>query len=445
MAASYDTIFRGGTVVNQDGVGRHDVAVSAGRIAAIGELDPAAAGEVVDCTGLHVLPGVIDSHVHFREPGGTEKEDLETGSRAAVAGGVTAVFDMPNTRPTTTTAEALADKVKRASGRMLCDFAFWVGATRENTPDLPELERLPGAAGVKVFIGSSTGDLLVEDDPSIRAILERVRRRPAFHSEDEPRLLARMAEFRRDGNPASHSVWRDVEAARLGTERLIALARATGARIHILHVSTAAEMALLAAERVYASVEVTPHHLTLTTDDYARWGTRVQVNPPIRAAEDRAALWQAVASGLADTIGSDHAPHTAADKDQPYPAAPSGFPGTQTLVPLMLDAVNAGRLTLERFVDLTAGGPARLFGIAGKGRIAEGYDADLTIVDMQRRETVTDDWMQSRAGWTSYAGRQLKGWPVGTVVRGRRVMWDGEVAAAGEGAPVRFVEALPRR
>jgi dihydroorotase len=441
MPETYDLIFRGATVVNQDGVGIRDVGVAGGRIAALGSLDPAAAGEMVDCTGLHILPGVIDSHVHFREPGSPEKEDLESGSRAAVAGGVTAVFDMPNTTPTTTTAEALADKVRRGTGRMHCDFAFWVGATRENTPLLPELERLPGAAGVKVFIGSSTGDLLVEDDPSIRAILAVVRRRPAFHSEDEPRLRERAA-LRRTGDPASHSIWRDVEAALLGTRRLIALSRETGARIHLLHVSTAAELALLAGHRDHVSVEVTPHHLTFSTDDYARWGTRIQVNPPIRSPQDRDAAWAAIQSGLADSVGSDHAPHTDAEKERAYPATPSGFPGTQTLLPVLLNGVSQGRLSLQRVADLTSAGPARLFGIAGKGRIAAGYDADLTVVDMRRTETVTDASMETRCGWTPYAGLALTGWPVGTVVRGRRVMWEGEVAGDGIGQPVRFLEAL---
>jgi Dihydroorotase and related cyclic amidohydrolases len=253
---------KGGTVVNQDGTGNRDIGVRDGRIAAIGNLGRSSAGEVIDCTGLHILPGVIDSQVHFREPGAEHKEDLETGSRAAVAGGVTGVFEMPNTKPLTTSAETLADKVARATNRMFCDFAFYMGGTRENAKQLPELERLPGCAGTKVFMGSSTGDLLVDDDQGIDLIISQIRRRAAFHSEDEFRLNARKPE-RRPGDPSSHPVWRDAEAARLCTERLLRIARKHGKRIHVLHISTADEMPLLAANKDLATVEVTPHHLTL--------------------------------------------------------------------------------------------------------------------------------------------------------------------------------------
>ncbi|MBN8996649.1 MAG: dihydroorotase [Rhizobiales bacterium] len=443
MAASYETVFVNGTVVNQDGVGRRDVAVSGGRIVALGEVDRDAAGEVVDCTGLAILPGVIDTQVHFREPGAEHKEDLETGSRAAVMGGVTAVFEMPNTRPLTITAETLADKVKRGTGRMHCDFAFFVGGTAGNAGEVGELERLPGAAGIKIFMGSSTGDLLVPDDESLRAILRNTRRRVSIHAEDEPRLNARKGE-RREGEPASHPVWRDETTAMIATERLVKAARAAGARVHLLHVSTAEEMDFIAAHKDYVSVEVTPQHLTLTADDYARLGTRLQMNPPIRAARHRARLWQGVQEGVADILGSDHAPHTLEEKAKPYPASPSGMPGVQTLVPVMLDHVAAGRMSVERFVDMTSSGPARLFNIARKGRIAVGYDADLTIVDLKRRETITDAWSASRAAWTPYDGLTVTGWPIGTVVRGRRVMWEGELVTPSTGAAVRFGETLAR-
>ncbi len=444
MPATYDTLFRNGTVVDHDGVGARDVAVRDGRIAAIGRIDPGAAGDVVDCAGLHILPGVVDSQVHFREPGGEHKEDLESGSRAAVMGGVTAVFEMPNTSPLTVTAEALADKVKRARRRMHCDFAFFVGGTHGNAGSVEELERLPGAAGIKIFMGSSTGDLLVADDDGLRAILSRVRRRVSVHAEDEPRLRER-AGLRGADDPATHHVWRDETAALTATERLTRIARETGARVHLLHVSTAAEIDFIKDFKDNVSVELTPQHLTLTADDYARLGTRLQMNPPVRDPRHRERLWWGLDQGIADVLGSDHAPHTLEEKARPYPASPSGMPGVQTLVPVMLDHVAAGRLTLERFVDLTSAGPARVFGMAGKGRIAVGYDADLTIVDLKRRQTITDAAMASRSAWTPYDGKTVTGWPVGTVVRGRRVMWDGEVVAAATGEPVRFLEALPRR
>lgn len=443
MQATYDTLFAGGTVVNHDGTGIRDIAVTNGRIAAIGQISPGTSGEVIDCRGLHVLPGVIDSQVHFRDPGMTHKEDLISGGRAAVLGGVTAVFEMPNTNPQTTNADALAAKLARARA-MDCDHAFWVGGTRENQLEVAELERLPGAAGIKVFIGSSTGSLLVEDDATLGEILKRIRRRAAFHAEDEYRLRAR-AHLRVPGDPSSHPVWRDPEAAMLATRRLVALARRHGARIHVLHISTAEEIAYLADHKDVATCELTPNHLTLIAPDcYRRLGTYAQMNPPMRDAAHAEALWAGLANGTADVLGSDHAPHTRAEKDKPYPDTPSGMPGVQTLVPIMLDWVNKGRLTLERLVDMTSHGPKRLFGIAGKGRIAVGYDADLTVVDLKRRETITNDWIASKCGWTPYDGVSVAGWPIGTVIRGRRVMWDGEVTYPAGGMPVRFEEALPR-
>jgi len=442
MADSYDLILKGGTVVNQDGEGLRDIGIRAGRFAAIGDLRQASAGEIIDCRGLHLLPGVIDTQVHFREPGLTHKEDLQSGSLSAVMGGVTAVFEMPNTDPLTVSAEALADKVKRGHHRMHCDFAFFVGATADNTKDLVELERLPGCAGIKVFMGSSTGSLLVADDAGLRAVLQRIRRRASFHAEDEPRLNERK-NLRVEGDPRSHPVWRDEIAALKATQRLVTIARQTGARVHVLHVSTAQEIEFLAGHKDVASVETTPHHLTLEAPGcYERLGTRAQMNPPVRDAAHRSAIWTGVNDGVVDVLGSDHAPHTREEKAKTYPASPSGMTGVQTLVPIMLDHVHAGRLSLLRFVDLTSAGPARLFGIAAKGRIAVGYDADLTVVDLRRRETITDKWVASRAGWTPYDGVTVTGWPVGTFVRGRKVVWEGSLTAPAHGERVRFWETL---
>ncbi len=438
-AATFDTVLRSGMVVNHDAEGARDVGIRDGRITFIGSIGEAQAGEVIDCIGLHVLPGVIDSQVHFREPGAEHKEDLETGSRAAVLGGVTAVFEMPNTNPLTVSEAALADKLIRAKGRMHCDFAFWVGGTHENAPDVAELERLPGAAGIKVFMGSSTGSLLVEDDEGVAAILRRTRRRAAFHSEDEFRLRERV-DWQVPGDPTSHPVWRDEETALSSTRRLVRIAEETGTRIHVLHISTAAEIAFLAEHKRLVTAEATPHHLTLSSDDYARLGTLLQMNPPVRDVRHRDAVWEGVAQGVIDVLGSDHAPHTLEEKAKPYPQSPSGMTGVQTLVPIMLDHVAKGALSLRRFVDLTSAGPQRVFGIAGKGRIAVGYDADFTVVDLKRRETIENRRIASRAGWTPYDGKQVTGWPVGTIVRGRRVMWEGEVTTAGSGAVVRFGE-----
>ena len=442
MAQTFDVILKSGTVVNQDGEGVRDIGIIGGRIAEIGSLGGASAGEVIDCKGLHILPGVMDTQVHFREPGLTHKEDLETGSRSAVLGGVTAVFEMPNTNPLTVTEEAFTSKVKAGHHRMHCDFAFFIGGTRENVNHLPDLERAPGCAGVKVFIGSSTGSLLVEDDDSLRRIFNVIRRRAAFHAEDEYRLNDRK-HLRIEGDPRSHPVWRDEDAALIATQRLVNLARETGKRIHVLHISTKQEIEYLRDHKDVASCEATPHHLTLAGPEaYERLGTRAQMNPPVRDASHRDGIWRGIEQGIVDVLGSDHAPHTLEEKDKVYPASPSGMTGVQTLVPIMLDHVNAGRLSLLRFVDLTSAGPARLFNIACKGRIAAGYDADFTVVDMKREETITNKWVASKAGWTPYDGVKVKGWPVGTFVRGKRVMWQGEVMTPSAGEPVRFLETL---
>jgi dihydroorotase len=442
MAETFDIVFKGGTLVSHAGEGAADIGVRDGKIRAIGDIGEGLSGETIDARGLHILPGVIDTQVHFREPGMEHKEDLETGSRSAVLGGVTAVFEMPNTKPPTTSAEALAAKVAAATNRMHCDFAFFVGATHDNIDQLGELERLPGAAGVKVFAGSSTGDLLVDDEEELARLLATIRRRASFHSECESRLRERVS-VQREGDPSSHSEWRDETAALASTERLLRLATEAGRRIHILHVSTGAEMELLSLHKDVASVEVTPQHLSLATPEaYERLGTRAQMNPPLRDRAHQDVLWWGLQQGVVDVLGSDHAPHTLEEKSGTYPATPSGMPGVQTLVPVMLDHVNAGRLTLARFMDLTSAGPQRLFGIAGKGRIAVGYDADLTIVDLKAERVIEEGWIGSKCGWTPFAGRTVKGWPVGTVVRGRLAMWDGELGRAA-GAAVRFGEALP--
>lgn len=442
MAETFDLIVRGGEVVNHAGRGAADVGVRGGKIVAIGDLSQASAGEVFDAAGLTVLPGVIDTQVHFREPGMEWKEDLETGSRSAVLGGVTAVFEMPNTQPNTTDADTLADKLGRAEGRMHCDHAFYVGGTHENAAFLGELERLPGCCGIKVFMGASTGDLLVQDDEGVEQVLRHVNRRAAFHSEDEYRLAERRP-LARTGDWTSHPEVRDAQSAIQSTERLVRIARALGKRIHVLHVTTAEEIAYLGAHKDVASVEVTPQHLTLAGPEaYERLKGYAQMNPPIRSAEHRAGLWVGIGNGVADVIGSDHAPHTSEEKARPYPASPSGMPGVQTLLPVMLTHVAEGRLSLERLVDLTSHGANRIFGLADKGRMAVGYDADLTIVDLKATRTIRHEMMASRVGWTPFDGFEAKGWPMATIVRGRTVMRDGEIVAPHLGQPVRFQETL---
>ncbi len=442
MTETYDLIIRGGDVWATGGLAQTDVAVRDGKIAHVGDMSGADAGTVIDAAGLTVLPGMIDSQVHFREPGNEQKEDLESGTRSAALGGITAVFEMPNTDPLTTSAEALADKISRAAGRSWTDHAFFMGASAENADDLAALERVPGCCGVKMFMGSSTGNLLVPDDETVRRALSNGTRRMSVHSEDEYRLNERKDE-RVEGDPSSHPVWRDEETAIRSTKRLLKIARETGRRVHVLHITTAEEVEILARYKDVATCEVTPQHLTFAAPDcYERLGSYAQMNPPIRGEAHRAGLWRGIEQGVFDVIGSDHAPHTKEEKAQPYPASPSGMPGAQTTVAVMLDHVANGRLSLARLVDLLCSGPQRIFNIAGKGRIAWGYDADFTLVDLKAKREITADWLAYKCGWSPYEGMNITGWPVGTIIRGNVVMRDGELADGPVGEPVRFVETL---
>ncbi|MDP2273367.1 MAG: dihydroorotase [Archangium sp.] len=434
----FELLLKGGTCLTPSGRAEVDVGVSGGRITAIGALDSSQAKTVFDAKGLHVLPGVVDPQCHFREPGLTHKEDIGSGSASAALGGVTTFFEMPNTHPNTDSAERLAWKVARARETSWTDFAFFVGATNENADTLGALEVLEGCSGVKMFCGSSTGTLLVDKPENQRRVMKSGRRRISCHSEDEARLQERKGMFA-DQGVVAHPELRDEECAVLSTRNLLALARETGRRLHILHVTTAGEIPLLEANKDLITFEICPQHLTLAAPGcYERLGTLAQMNPPIRDGRHQAALWHAVRSGLVDVLGSDHAPHSLEEKAKPWPTSPSGMPGVQTLVPLMLNHVHEGRLSLERFVDLTSAGPARVFGMRRKGRMALGYDADFTVVDLNAKRTITNGWSKSKCGWTPFDGMQVTGWPIATIVRGNMVMREGALQGAASGQPVQF-------
>jgi len=437
-----DLLIVGGTLVTPNGLEQVDIASRGGCIVAIGALKGRwTADSTIDAKGLHVLPGVIDSQVHFREPGLTHKEDLEAGTRGAVMGGVTAVFEMPNTNPLTLWREDLQSKLDAAKGRAWCDYAFYIGGSGVNAEQLGTLENLPGCSGVKVFMGSSFGDLLADDDTVLRNILRHGRRRMAVHAEDEARLRDRKSIVEASGEVSQHPDWRDVESALLATKRIVTMAEQAGRRLHVLHVSTAEEMQYLARHKQRVTVEVTPHHLTMAAPEcYQRLGSLAQMNPPVREQRHQEALWQAIREGVVDVIGSDHAPHTREEKAKPYPQSPSGMTGVQTLLPVMLDHVHNGRLSVQRLVDLTSAGPARIFGIESKGRIALGYDADLTLVDLAAQRTISNDWIASRSGWTPYDGKSITGWPIHTVVRGHVVVRDEQLVGAAQGETIRFLE-----
>lgn len=435
----YDLLIRGGTCVTPWGTEGIDLGVRAGRIADLGAPIGATADTVIDAVGLHVLPGLIDSHVHLRDPGDPAVETIETGTRAAILGGIATLFDMPNTVPPIADTERLTWKRGYVAGRSWCDIGLYVAGAKTNIDRLAALEREPGVCAVKVFAGSSTAALMIEDDAHLERAMRAGHRRMAFHSEDEFRLQARKPLFARGQPYRTHMEWRDEECAFLGTRRLMALARRTGRATHILHVSTAEELEYLRDFRDVATVEVLVNHLTQVAPDcYDTLGGLGVMNPPIRGERHRAAAWAAVRNGTVDTIGSDHAPHARAAKEQPWPDCPAGLTGVQTLVPVMLDHVAAGRLSLARLVDLMAAGPARVYGLLGKGRISVGYDADFTLVDLKARRTIEDSWIASPCGWTPFAGLPVTGWPVATVVRGRSVMRDDEVLGDPVGRLARF-------
>ena len=439
MATHFDLLIRGGTCMLPWGPENTDIGVRDGRIAAIGPAGAATADAVIEAKGLHVLPGLIDPHVHLRDPGDASIESIPTGTKAAVLGGLTAVFDMPNTAPSIVNAETLAWKQAYAAREAWCDMGIYVGGTKTNIAELASLETAAGVCAIKVFAGSSTGDLMVEDDEHLERIMRAGKRRIAYHSEDEYRLQARKPNYK-SGDPYHfHMEWRDEECAFLGTRRLMALARRTGRPAHILHVSTWQELDYLRDYRDIATVEVLVNHLTqFAPDVYDKLKGFGVMNPPIRGREHYDAAWAAIANGTVDTIGSDHAPHPKAAKLKPWPDCPAGLTGVQTLVPVMLDHVNAGRLSLGRMVDLMAAGPARVYGALNKGRIVAGYDADFTLVDLKKQRRITNDWIVTPAGWTPFDGMDITGWPVGTIIRGQQVMRDDEVLGTPRGKLVAF-------
>ena len=439
MSAHYDLLIRRGICVLPWGEAQADVGVRQGRIAALGVGADATADETIDAPGLRVLPGLIDPHVHLRDPGDPSVETIPTGTKAAVLGGLACVFDMPNTSPSITDAERLAWKQDYAQRQSWCDIGLYVGGTKSNIGELGALELGRGVCAIKVFAGSSTGDLLVEDDASLERVMRAGRRRIAYHSEDEYRLQARRPMFERGEPYARHMEWRDEETAFLGTRRLLALAGSTGRPAHILHVSTAEELAYLRDFRDLATVEVLVNHLTqVAPEAYEMLGGFGVMNPPIRGRRHQEAAWAAIADGTVDTVGSDHAPHARAKKMLPWPDCAAGLTGVQTIVPVMLDHVNAGRLSLSRLVDLMCAGPARVYGALGKGRLAAGYDADFTLVDLRLRRRIEETWIVSPCGWTPFAGMEVAGWPVATIVRGHPVMREDELLGIPQGGLARF-------
>ncbi|MEM7809848.1 MAG: dihydroorotase [Planctomycetota bacterium] len=433
------TRFTNATVVLPDAIAEVDVLVDAatGKIEAVDPAVHTTADETVDGSGQHLLPGVIDDQVHFRDPGLTHKEDLHTGSLAAAKGGVTTFLEMPNTNPTTTSLAALHTKLDLAATKSVVNYGFYIGATPDNVAELQAVEADGRTPGIKIFIGSSTGNLLVDEQAALERIFAETTLPICAHCEDETTVRANAAALDGGSEFAHHSQIRDHEAAVLATARAVTLSLEHRHRFHVLHVSTADELGLLPGGP-FVTAEVCPHHLLFNVDDYPRLGSKVQMNPSVKTAEDNAKLWAALADGTIQVIATDHAPHTLEEKDRPYPQSPSGLPAVENLLALMLNAVHEGRLTLRQVVDRMCDAPARVWDLVDKGRIAEGYDADLVLVDLDAEHTVRDEQQLTKSGWSPWHGTTLRGLPVATWVGGRCVFRDGTVDATARGREAVF-------
>ncbi len=414
-----------------------DIGIQNSKIVKIGKLDEDS-NQSIDATGLTVLPGCIDTQTHFREPGSTDTEDLASGSRAAIVGGITSVFEMPNTNPATTNKAEFQRKIDLAKNRMYCNHAFYFGATPTNQSELADLKGLDGCCGVKLFAGSSTGTLLVHKEEDIEKVFESTSKIVAVHSEDEDILNLRK-KLREKGNVHSHPIWRDEECAISSTRKIVKIAKRLGKKAHILHITTKQEIDFLSQNKGDITFEITPQHLTMFAPDcYDKLGTYAQMNPPIREKSHYDRLWYAVRNNYNDTIGSDHAPHLKVNKDKEYPDTPSGMPGVQTLLPVMLNHVNDGKLTLVQLMNLVCENPAKIFGIVGKGYIKKDYDADFTIVDMNKIIEIKNEKIESKCGWSPFDGHKFKGTPVYTIINGEIKMKDGEILGEASGKPMKF-------
>ena len=432
-----DLIIKNGQCYINGKLDDKDIAVKEGKILKIGKVSEEAR-EVYNAKGQIVLPGCIDTQTHFREPGSTDTEDLHSGSRAAVAGGITAVFEMPNTNPPTSNIKEFQKKLDLAKNRMYCNYAFYFGATADNVGQLAELKDLKGCCGIKLFAGSSTGNLLVADEKDIDKVFQNSSKVVAVHSEDEE-ILNKNKKLIKNGDVHSHPVWRSEECAMSSTRRIVRIAERHNKKAHVLHITTKQEIDFLSQHKKNITFEITPQHLTIYAPDcYDKLGTYAQMNPPIRDKSHYDRLWYAVKNNLNDTIGSDHAPHLKVNKEKEYPNSPSGMPGVQTLMPVMLNHVNNGKLSLTQLINFVCENPIKIFGIMNKGFIKEGYDADFTIVDMNKKIVIKNENIESKCGWSPFNGNEFKGTPVATIIDGKIKMKGGEILGNAEGKPLLF-------
>ena len=433
-----DLIIKNGLCYINKDLKDQDIAIKDGKIIEIGKIHNETK-EVFDAKGLTILPGCIDTQTHFREPGSTDTEDLNSGSRAAIAGGITSVFEMPNTNPPTSNKVEFQKKLDIAKNRMYCNYAFYFGATADNANELADLKDLEGCCGIKLFAGSSTGNLLVADEEDIEKIFQSSSKVVAVHSEDEE-ILNKNKKLIKNGDVHSHPIWRSEECAISSTRRIVKIAERYKKKAHILHITTKQEIDFLSQHKGNITFEITPQHLTIYAPDcYYKLGTYAQMNPPIRDKSHYDRLWYGVKNNFNDTIGSDHAPHLKENKEKNYPNSPSGMPGVQTLMTVMLNHVNNGKLNLEQLINFVCENPVKIFGIKNKGFIKEGFDADFTIVDMNKKILIKNENIESKCGWTPFNGLEFKGTPVSTIIAGQIKMRDGKIIGKPDGKPLIFI------
>ena len=430
-------LISGATMVLPDTTKLGDLRITNGIITEVsdsGTLDSHEGELFVDGTGLHLLPGCIDPQVHFRDPGQPEKEDLGSGSAAAVSGGITSFLDMPNNVPSITNLEGMQGKLDTAAKKCVNNYGFFIGATEDNVADLQEVVgtkdkpiAIPGICGIKIFMGVSTGTLLVSDKVALEKIFTETAGLIAVHAEDEDRMNERRKLIEGRTDVAAHAYYRDDITALLATKLSVELAIKTGHRLHILHLTSGIEADYLAdyctlpskaEQHPIITTEVLPQHLTFDETDVDEQGVRLQMNPPIRYAADRDILWSRLRDGTIQCIATDHAPHTLEDKAKGFPKAPSGMPGVETSLSVMLTNVNDGKCSLEDVVRWMSTDVADCYQMIGKGKLEVGYDGDIVLVDMAAKAVVEDENSWARVGWNPFRGRELTGWPVLTVVDG---------------------------
>ena len=439
MVKKYNIGLLNGNICTHTSIKKSSIGIKDNKILKIGKINSNECSKIIDCNDKYILPGIIDTQVHFREPGLSHKEHINSGTKSAILGGVTTVFEMPNTSPATINKIELEKKLKIAKNSSWANYSFFIGACKENLFNLSKLEKIKGCAGIKIFMGSSTGTLLLSEEKDLETALRICKRRVAIHSEDEERLKKRFMQIKKKEGVLQHEYWRDTKSAVLSTKRVLKYANKYNTKAHILHISTKDEINLLRRTKKNITCEVTPQHLSLFSPNcYESLGSKSQMNPPIRNRNHQKGLWEGISDGTVNVIGSDHAPHTLKEKSLKWPNSPSGLPGVQTSLHIMLDFVSKKKLSLEKVIELLSYNPAKIYNIKNKGQIKKNFDADITIVDLNKSYTIKDSDMAYKCRWTPFHGKKVKGDIFATIINGKIKMINKKILGKPNGKVVLF-------